>query len=212
MIFKSIEFDGGTIKTTYTSGVADSDVISISSMDRPRPELYKTGSELVAPILEKLLYKGSAKGFTDAKMNVALNKVVVRNAKKAAWSKEICFRFDISHGNQLQTGWIGIRDFVSEKPEFVGCANAELSATINAFLDEVMKYICGERAQGKLFGGGENTDEAVSTDAAKTNRIVDETNKRFNAMAGIQTSEILDKAEKGLKSIKGVTEVKRLRK
>lgn len=148
----NVEFTGDhSIKTTYMAGEVDQDEYTVTCSDLPRPELYKTGSMIIVPVLDKLLYPGSAKGFADAKLNVTLEKVAVRTAKKALWEKEICFRFDISHGNKLQTGYIGLRDFVSEKPEYTGCANAELTATIGKFLEEVMKYISGERAQGELW-------------------------------------------------------------
>ena len=79
---------------------------------------------------------------------VVLRKLSIRIAKKMPWTQEVQIRVGINDA-ALVTDWIGIKDFMSDNMS--DCADSDLSDKIKTFIDEAMKYISGERAQGELW-------------------------------------------------------------
>ena len=161
MEFKSIEFTGDhSIKTTYMAGDGNQDEYTVTCNDMPRPELRTTGLAMLPGVLTMTLGDDAIgclkKGYQDWTPAVVLRKLSIRIAKKMPWTQEVQVRVGINDA-ALVTDWIGIKDFMGDNVS--GCADSDLSDKIKTFIDEAMKYISGERAQGELWDKTNRNDE-----------------------------------------------------
>ena len=169
MEFKSIEFTGDhSIKTTYMAGEVDQDEYTVTCSDLPRPELRTTGLAILPGVLTMTLGDDAIsclkKGYQDWTPVVVLRKLSIRIAKKMPWTQEVQIRVGINDA-ALVTDWIGIKDFMGDN--MPDCADSDLSDKIKTFIDEAMKYINGERAQGQLFTDNEAREIAEAMNSTK---------------------------------------------